>query len=384
MTTPALVEIGPIRPPSEAKSLLVRATRNCPWNRCAFCHTYRGERFSRRSVDEIIGDIDRMAALAREIREWSWRCGEGGRATKHVLRRLVEGGARVSDALHSVALWLHQGGESVFLQDANSLLMKTEDLLTVLGHIRRTFPAVRRITTYARSRTAARRSVEDLRRLAEAGLSRIHVGMESGSDRVLAFIHKGVTAEEHVEGGRRIRAAGISLCEYVMPGLGGQAWSEEHARETARVLQAIQPDFVRLRTLHVVPATDLARWTAEGRFQPLSDEEILREIRLLIFLSDKLETTLVSDHILNLLEELEGRLPQDRERLLAVIDRFFALPAEDRLIFRIGRRLGMYRFLEDLEDRDVHRRLRQFLAPFDGDARERLERDLTDRMHGYL
>ncbi len=341
-------EQGPIRPPSEARSLLVRVTRNCPWNRCAFCHTYRKENFSLRPVEEIQGDILRMAEIAEEIRSLSWRCGEGGRIGERTLRRIFSGEG--NGGFHSVAAWLDGGGESVFLQDADSLILKTEDLAEVVAFIRKTFPAVSRITTYARAKTASRKTVEELKRLREAGLSRIHVGMESGCDPLLQFIRKGVTAAEQIEGGRKIREAGISLCEYVMPGLGGRAWSREHALATADALNRINPDHIRLRTLQAVPGTELDRKIRNGEFQPLDDEGILREIRLLIESLEGLESEIVSDHILNLLEELEGKLPGDRERLLGVIDRFFALPAEERAIFRLGRRMGAYRRLDDLSD----------------------------------
>ncbi len=157
----------------------------------------------------------------------------------------------------TVAAWLRGGGESVFLQDADSLSLKTDRLAEVIALNRSTFPSVRRITTYARAKTAARRTVDELRRLREAGLSRIHMGMESGHDPLWAFIDKGVTAAEQIEAGQKIREAGISLCEYVMPGLGGSRWSAEHAVQSAHVLNRINPDHIRLRTLQSSPGR---RW----------------------------------------------------------------------------------------------------------------------------
>jgi radical SAM superfamily enzyme YgiQ (UPF0313 family) len=223
-------EQGPIRPPSEAASLLIRATRNCPWNRCAFCHCYRGAAFELRSVEEIKKDIDTVRNSADELREISWKLGEGGRISKVVLAHLWRNEHLYGTSVRNVAAWLYYGGESVFLQDANSIIMKTADIAAVLRYIRERLPTVTRITSYGRSKTAAKKSVEEYRVLREAGLTRIHIGLESGCDRILAFMNKGVTAADHIEGGKRIVESGISLSEYIMPGLGGSRWTEEHAR----------------------------------------------------------------------------------------------------------------------------------------------------------
>jgi len=377
-------EQGPIRPPSEARSLLIRATRNCPWNRCAFCHTYQGETFSLRPEAEIKADILKMAETAERIRALSLRCGEGGCVGERTIHRIFNQAENYEGCFQSVAAWLYYGGESVFLQDANSLVMKTDDLAEVISFICKTFSSVTRITTYARAKTAAKKTVEELKRLREAGLSRIHVGMESGYDPLLKFIRKGVTSAEQIEGGQKIREAGLSLCEYVMPGLGGVRWTREHAVETARVLNRINPDHIRLRTLQAVPGTPLAEKIRQGEFQPLDDEEILREIRLFIETLEGIETMVVSDHILNLLEELEGKLPDDRERLLGIIDRFFALPAEERMIFRLGRRMGAYRRLDDLADGGRKIRFKGILDGYCAKDPLELERDIAEIRSRYI
>lgn len=375
------VEQGPIRPPSKARSLLIRVTRNCPWNRCAFCHTYRGETFSLRPVAEIKDEILRIARTADRVRAMTGESGPGG---GQPFAPLFDRRHEHDEQFRSVAAWLSHGGESVFLQDANSLVLKTDDLEEVISFIRTTFPSVRRITTYARAKTAARKGVEELKRLREAGLCRIHVGMESGYDPLLKFIRKGVTAAEQVEGGRKIREAGISLCEYVMPGLGGIRWSAEHAVETARVLNLINPDHIRLRTLQVVPGTGLAEMERQGEFRPLDDEAILREIRLFLETLEGITSEVVSDHILNLLEELEGQLPGDRERILGTVDRFFDLSAEQRMIFRLGRRMGLYRHLADLGDRHTYERLGRVLEGYQGKEQSQFERDLAKIRSGYI
>lgn len=376
-------EQGPIRPPSEAKSLLIRATRNCPWNRCAFCHTYRGTKFELRPVDEIKKDIKEARDIADRIREVSWRYGEGGKVTEPILR-IICGSDTFNDSARSVAAWLYFGGESVFIQDANSLVMKTDDLVEVLTFIKEKFPDVKRITSYCRSRTAARKSVEEFKCLREAGLNRIHIGLETGYDPLLKFIKKGVTAAEHVEGGKRIRVSGISLSEYVIPGLGGSRWSREHAEATARVLNQINPQFIRLRSLYVVRGTELYEMMEKGEFEPIGDEDTLREIRLFIETLDGIESTIVSDHILNLLEELEGTFPGDKEKLMAVIDRYFSLSDDERFVYRLGRRRGIYRRLDDLSDTGVYRRLKNIVDQYQAKGKGQMDRELYKIMHGYI
>jgi biotin synthase-like enzyme len=378
------LEQGPIRPPSEAKSLLIRATRNCPWNKCAFCHTYRGTKFEFRSLDEIKGDIDKAREIADRIIELSFRCGEGGCISEAILNLIYSRQEFYYDGFRSVAAWLYFGGQSVFLQDANSIIMKTDDLVEVLSYIKKKFPSVERITSYCRSNTAARKSVEEFRKLKGAGLNRIHVGMESGYDPLLKFIRKGVTAADHIKGGKRIVESGISLCEYVIPGLGGVRWSREHAEATARVINEINPQFVRLRTLHVVKGTELFDMMKKGEFEPVGDEDILKEIRIFIENLDGIETSIVSDHILNLLEELEGTLPGDKERLLAIIDRYFSLPEEKRLIYRIGRRRGIYRNMDDLSDTAVYMRLKNILDQYSSRDVRGLDKDLSEIMDHFI
>lgn len=377
-------EQGPIRPPSEAGSLLIRLSRNCPWNQCAFCRTYKQSRFEIRTVEEIRRDIDAMSDIAERLKQLSLREGEGGRVTERILRVVFDGHGLDDECHGAVALWLHGGGESVFLQDADSLVMKTEEVASILRHIRAVFPSVSRITTYCRSRTAARKSADELRSLREAGLDRIHVGMESGLDPLLQRIRKGATAAEHIAAGRKIKAAGISLCEYVIPGLGGRALSADHARETARVIHEIDPDFVRLRSLQVVPGTPLMGMVQQGDFSPLDDEEVVREIREFLSGLEGIQTTIVSDHILNLLEEIEGRLPGDKRKMLDVVDRYFALSAEERLVFRLGRRSGFYRRLSDLSDRSVYRELKEIVDRCAASGEGSMERILSAAMNRFI
>lgn len=350
-------EMGPIRPPSEAQSLLIRVTRNCPWNQCEFCHTYKGETFSIRSVEEVQKDIDQIKEIADEIRELSWRMGQGGRIDQTVLRRFLSQPGAKSAAHQMVAGWLSFGGGQVFLQDGNSLMRKTDDLVAILRYLKEKFPSIQRITSYGRARTLAKKSVEELKELRDAGLTRIHIGMETGYDPLLQYMKKGVTAKEQVIAGRNVVASGISLSEYFMPGLGGERWWREHAVESARVLNQIDPDFIRLRTLYVRPNMPLHRKVEKGEFTRPADDQIVEEIRLFLDTLDGIQSTVVSDHILNLLEEVQGKLPGEKEKMVGIIDRYLAWPAEKRLQFKVGRRLGYLRNLEDLDDRNLQLRV---------------------------
>jgi len=374
-------EQGPIRPPSEARSLLIRVTRNCPWNRCEFCPVYKGTQFSRRTVQEIKKDIDTVKEIVDTLKRMSWQAGLGGAIERRLLEAVLQDD-RYTESYRSVAVWLYYGGESAFLQDANSLVMSTENLVEVVSYLKETFPGLKRITSYARSSTLARKLEEDLRRLKLAGLNRIHVGLESGSDEVLSYVNKGVTADQQIVGGQRVVAAGIELSEYVMPGLGGRRLSRQHALETARVLNAIGPDFVRIRSLALPAGTALREKWEQGEFERPSDEEMVHELRLFIDHLDGITSYVASDHILNVLEEVEGQLPEDKPALLSVIDRFLSLPGEERLLFQVGRRLGLFRNLSDLEDPGLRSRaveLREKLAARFGGDLDKAIRTLVER-----
>jgi radical SAM superfamily enzyme YgiQ (UPF0313 family) len=334
-------ELGPIRPPSEANSLLIRVTRNCPWNRCKFCHIYKGESFELRPVAEVKKDILAAKAIQDGLKAIALKNDFGG-SLEAVAAAVLQNPP--SQAYFNVALWLYHGGTSAFLQDANTLIIK---------FLKETLPTITQITSYGRSKTAAKKKPEELKALHDAGLSRLHIGLESGYDPLLEYMDKGVTAAEHIKGGRNIVASGISLCEYVVLGLGGKKMWREHATETARVLNQIDPEFIRVRTLTVKEGMPLYDEVQGGRFVRASDEEIVEEEKLLIENLD-CHAYFVSDHITNLLQEIEGKLPEDKDRMLAAIDRFQSLPPEERHNFRVGRRVGIYNELSDLENAQKH------------------------------
>lgn len=350
-------EMGPIRPPSEGRdaSLLLRLTRNCPWNLCEFCPTYKKRRYSVRSVEEVKADIDFVRGLSEEIRSASWRLGHTGAVNEEVLAALVRGNPELYStelndgevvrcrlaSLDNVAGWLMSGAKTVFLQDGNSPQMPTAGLLEILTYLRQAFPGIERITSYARSKTIARKTPGELCALREAGLARLHIGLESGCNEVLAEVKKGVTAEEHVLAGKKTKEAGITLSEYVMPGLGGKKWSEKHALESAFVLNEINPDFIRLRTLVPRPGTPLYERVQKGEFVPLSEDEIVEEIGLFV---ENLSCSayLVSDQMCNLLWEVEGKLPEDKPKILKTIKKYLQRPLMERLQIQLQRRLSSY------------------------------------------
>jgi len=342
-------EQGPIRPPNEAKSLLIRVTRNCSWNQCLFCPVYKGREFSRRGVAEVKEDIRTIKKIKQDLNSLSQRLGAGGEVNDRVIGHVFHH-AEYSQAYRNVAAWLYYQEYNVFLQDANNLVLSTKELKEILEFLRQEMAPVNRITTYARSKTVNRKSLEELKTLRLAGLDRVHIGLESGSDAVLALMKKGVTASEHIEAGQKVKAAGISLSEYIMPGLGGKELWRDHALETARVLNAIDPDFIRIRSLRVPSRVPLYARVAEGSFVPLNDDEAAEELRLLVDHLEGISSTITSDHIMNLLEDVSGTLPQDKGKLLGAIDAYLFLSAEDKLIYRFGRRGGAYRSVKDMKD----------------------------------
>jgi hypothetical protein len=340
-------EQGPIRPPNEAQSLLLRFTRNCPWNQCLFCPVYKGRTFSLRTVAEIKTDIEAARNIADEIRGVARQMGSEGTVTDEVISTVLSH-PTLSSSYRSVAVWMYYQTGACFLQDADNLIMRTDDLIEVLTFLRRTFPEIKRVTTYSRSRTVIRKPVDALKRIQAAGLDRVHIGLESGSDAVLKLMKKGVAADQHIEAGRRLIEVGLEVSEYVMPGLGGQALWHEHAVETARVLNRINPHFIRLRSLRVPAHVPLHARVAEGSFRMLTDDMLAEEIRVFIENLDGITSTVASDHIMNLLEDVSGKLPGDKPKMLAAVRAYQALPEPDRLVFRVGRRGGAFRSARDL------------------------------------
>ncbi len=338
--------IGPIRPPSEADSLLLQITEGCTWNRCKFCGLYKHGSFRAFSVESIKKDIDVMAEYAKIAKDYQEEDGSWNR--RAALEKLERMNREEQYCYYLVYRWLSHGGENVFLQDGNSLAVKTERVTEVLQYLREKLPTIKRITTYGRAETLSKISVEQYRELKSAGLDRIHSGFESGSDQVLTMINKGVTSEQEITAGRNIKEAGIELSVYFMPGIGGKALSRENGLETARVVREINPDFLRIRTAVIKEDSELWQDYLNGSFQLCSENEKLSEIRLLIENTHGCTGYLASDHIINLLQDVQGRLDVDRQKMLSAIDGYFRLPVSEQKLFQLARRSGMATRPEDL------------------------------------
>jgi radical SAM superfamily enzyme YgiQ (UPF0313 family) len=269
-------DFPPFRPPSEAESLLLRVTRGCPWNRCTFCSMYKNLKFEIRDVEEVKHDIE----MARELY-----------------------GPRV---------------RTVFIGDSNSLVVKTEGLIEILKSLYSSFPDVERVTSYGRAKTLVQKPQEDLVRLRKAGLTRLHVGLETGDLELLKEINKGATPDEMIEGGRKAKQAGLEYSLYVLLGAGGEDRWEQHAKGTAEVLNQIDPHFIRVRTLIPQPHCPMYEEMLEGRFHLPGPETILKETKLLLT-GLKVNSEFISDHVSNLLP-LHGKLPAAQEDLIRRID----------------------------------------------------------------
>lgn len=285
---------GPIyRPPSEAYSLLVQATVGCPHNKCTFCMVYKqGPKFKVRPVEEIVADLEtarqRYGAMVR----------------------------------------------SLFLPAGNTIAMPTASLIAVLEAAWRIFPSLSRVTVYGSSKYILEKGPDDLKRIARAGLTRVHVGLESGDDEVLRRIKKGAAMQEQITAGGMLREAGIENSSYVILGIGGKARTREHALHTAKALNAIAPDFVRLRTLVPKVNTPLLKEVERGDFEMLGPHEVLQETRQLIE-SLEGETEITSDHYTNYID-LRGRLPGDKGLLLKKIDQALELEESRFRPFFVG------------------------------------------------
>lgn len=269
---------GPIyRPPSEADSLLIQATVGCPHNRCTFCMIYKnGPRYKIRSVAEIKEDI--------------------------LEAQKVYG----------------QRFQTLFFPAGNTIAMKTEELSDICRFARKTFPRLKRITVYGSSQFIHRKGLESLKNLKKAGLSRIHVGLESGDDVTLKHIKKGTDSAQQSEAGRWVVQAGLELSVYVLLGIAGRERSAVHAARTARVLNAVKPHFIRLRTFVPKINTPLLSQVQEGKFSMLGPHGVLKETALLVGgLNERAHLT--SDHYTNYIN-LEGKLPADKSRLLKQIE----------------------------------------------------------------
>ena len=265
------------RPPSEANSYILQATIGCSWNHCTYCDMYRDKDFSVRSLSESLEDI----------REAGGRFG------------------------HSV--------DKVFVADGDALIMETDHWLALLEAIRRSFPRLRRVSCYAMATNVQAKTDTELLALREAGLTRLYIGPETGDDKTMKRIAKGSRFADHVEAADKAHRAGMELSVIALLGVAGVARSQEHAEATARLVTAMDPEFFAALTTTVVPETPLAKLEATERFELPTIEAMLGELRIIVDGARPTDALFRTNHASNYLP-LKGRLPQDREQILAIID----------------------------------------------------------------
>ena len=277
-------DFPPYRPPNEAGSALIRVSRGCPWNKCLFCTMYKNLKFKLRSVEEVKSDVDKAAKIYKDAK-------------------------------------------TVFIADSDSLVMK--DIEEIIRYVKQRFPDIDRMTSYARAKTLMKLGSDRLKKIKEAGLTRVHVGLESGDKETLELMQKGVTPEELIAGGRAAREAGLELSFYILIGAGGKDRLEEHAIESARVCNEVNPDFIRLRTLVVQRGSLLEEKKNTGYYIPTSPLEKLKEVKILIENLEVNSCEFASDHFTNniwvddtvVYRGVYGRLPQDKQDMLDVLNR---------------------------------------------------------------
>jgi len=351
-----IIEQGPLRPPSEANSLLMRLFRSCPWNKCTFCHAYGDEKFEIRPIEDIIQEIANIKAIEKDALEITkgeelsklsplgWNKVQG-----YIVSKYGYQGA-------SMLAWLSFKDKNVFLQDADGLIGKTDYLLEVLDMINSNFK-VNRITTYGRARSILHKSSEELKQLYEAGLNRIHMGLESGSDAVLALSNKGVNSEENIKAAKMIKDSGMELCIYIILGLGGVRYSDENAIETGKAIGFINPDHVRVHTLAIHDDMPIYHDFKGGKFEMVSEDQAVRELKMMFLNLDDYNGEIICTHPLNLLTEINGNWPEDKERLLGIIDEYLNMSDADRLNFQLGRRMMVYQRIFDMNYNDRYQKV---------------------------
>lgn len=265
------------RPPSEAKSLIVQVTIGCAHNTCTFCNMYKAKEFRIRKLKEILEDL-------QEAHD------DYGRYVQRV-----------------------------FLADGDALVMKNEDLLTILEAISRLFPNVRRVASYGTAQDILRKTEEELKQLKNAGLGIVYVGAESGDNDVLKYIHKGVTAEEVVAAGQKLKCCGIQTSVTLISGLGGRGMVEKHALSCAKLISEMNPEYASFLTLRLYEGTPMYEDVVEGRFERITADEIADEMKIFLEHVDSPGTVFRTNHASNYVV-LAGTLNEDIPSMLETLE----------------------------------------------------------------
>lgn len=269
------------RPPSEAESFILRVTRGCAHNSCTYCNMYRGVKFEKLSDDQIM----RQIAMAYS-----------------------------TDA---------EGVRRVFLADGDALVLPTERLLNILAVLKKYFPNLERVSSYAAPRDILAKSVEELTELRRAGLALLYYGMESGDAQTLKDIRKGVNDKQSIEAGKRVIAAGMKLSIMIILGIAGKEGSTRHALATAHAINEIKPTMLSALSLMLYRGSELKEQFERGEFHPLTPVQLMEELKLIMEHVDLPESEHMifrSNHVSNYIR-LAATLPRDKEQLLKDIDK---------------------------------------------------------------
>lgn len=277
-----MYDFPPYRPPSESESILIRVVRGCHWNRCTFCGMYKTTKFEPRPLEDIKKDILK---------------------------------ARI----------IFEDRDTAFLGDSDSLIHP--DLGEIIRFLYNAFPSLKRVTSYARASTIHRMDEDRLVQLRDSGLTRLHIGLESGDELTLKSIRKGASIDEMIAGGVKARKLGFEVSEYVLSGIGGMERWQEHAIATADALNIIKPDFIRVRTITIIPGTPLHIKMKKGEYKPPDPVTRLKETHLLLSRL-KINTIFLSDHVSNYLWDnttpvylgIYGHLPDEKSRMLEKLE----------------------------------------------------------------
>lgn len=265
------------RPPSEAYSLIIQVTIGCAHNRCTFCNMYREKKFRIRTKEEIFADL-------REAHGYY--------------------GPRV---------------RRVFFADGDALVVPTETLLEILQFVREKFPSIERISSYGTARDVLRKSDEELKALAGAGLELIYIGAESGDDRVLEHIHKDVSAAEVISAGQKLKRCGLKTSVTLISGLGGRKGIEDHAVKSAQLISAMNPDFAAFLTLRLYEGTQMNEEVKNGEMELITPDEIVEEMELFLQNIDSPGTVFRTNHASNYVV-LAGNFNEDIPRMMKQLE----------------------------------------------------------------
>jgi radical SAM superfamily enzyme YgiQ (UPF0313 family) len=265
------------RPPSEARSYILQATIGCSWNHCVYCDMYRDKQYRLRSIEESLEDLEEAARIS------------GGRIDK------------------------------IFVADGDALGMPMDHWRAILESATRQFPRLERVSCYAMASNILEKDPDELTELGERGLSLLYIGPESGDDVTLKRIAKGATAADHVEAARRAHGAGLAISVITMLGVAGTERSKEHAERTAELVTAMDPEYLAALTTTVVPGTPLLKLVERDKFRLPTIERMLEELRTLVDRARPTSALFRTNHASNYLP-LQGRLPDDRSRIVQTID----------------------------------------------------------------